>query len=247
MARRSFLTLRGLWRIVVWGALVGGGLLTACGWGIDALVGQSTAGWQSYAMTVFGAYALSVFLCILYHRGLSMNRKAFSFRTALGSDYAILLGHGLTLVAVIMAGMQWTHFLACELVWLFIWVVRAHAFVRFSKKPFVFDGLSLGEWKTCDEVPMLIDLVASPRWKTFSMAQRKELWDALPDWKWTLHVATICTETQRHLREWMEVEDHPYWRVARGMHQDDLAESIRVFLAARDGGHGEESYEFVFD
>ncbi len=247
MARRSFLTLRGLWRIVVWGALVGGGLLTAFGWGIDALAGQSTAGLQSYTMTIFGAYALSVFICILYNHGLVQTHKVFSWRTALGSGYAMLLGHGCTLGAVIMLDMPWTHFLAGELVWLLIWTARVHAFVRFSKEPFVFDGLALGEWKTCDEVPMMIDLVASPWWKTFSMAQRKELWDALPDWKWTLHVATICTETQRHLREWMEVEDHPYWRVARGMHQDDLAESIRVFLSTRDGGQGEESYEFAFE
>ncbi len=94
---------------------------------------------------------------------------------------------------------------------------------------------------------MLLDLVASRWWQTFSMAQRKELWDALPDWKWTLHTGGGSTEVQRLMREWMELEDHPYWRVARGMHQDDLAESIRVFLATRDGKHGKESYEFSFE
>ena len=185
---------------------------------------------------------------MLYIGGpLTPSRDAFSWLSALNSNHGILLGHGITLVAVIMSGMHWTHFLACELVWFFVWLGRIHAYLWFSDEPFVFDALCLGEWRICEEVPMLLDLVASRWWKTFSMAQRKELWDALPDWKWTLHTAGGSTEVQRFMREWMELEDHPYWRVARGMHQDDLAESIRVFLAARDGKYGQESYEFSFE
>lgn len=247
MARRSFFGWRELLLLAVWGAITGGGVPVGVGWAIDALHGQFTGDFHSYTMAIFGAYVLFALLYVQYGRALTTSRGVSSWRSALNSSHGILLGHGITLLAVVMTGMHWTHFLACELVWLVVWWGRVHALLRFSEDPFVFDALCLGEWKVCEEVPMLLDLVASRWWKTFSMAQRKELWEALPDWKWTLHTAGNSTEVQRFMREWMELEDHPYWRVARGMHQDDFAESIRVFLAARDGGHGEESYEFAFD
>lgn len=202
-------------------------------------------------MGIFGAYVVFVLLYMHYIGGsLTPSLDVFSWRVFLNSSHGILLGHGITLVAVIMSGMHWTHFLACELVWLSVWWGRIHVFLWLSDEPFVFDALCLGEWKVCDEVPMIINLVSSRWWSTFSTAERKELWDALPDWKWALHMCVPfdrSTEWHARLREWMELEDHPYWRVARGMHQDDFPQSVLVFLATRDGEHGEESYEFAFD
>lgn len=246
LARRAFFGRSGLWRFAMWGAMVGGGFFVAVGWALDALSGQPSDE-NFMAKALLGAYTLGVLRYAMHGCSLSKYNSVLSMQSIARSDYTLILGHGLSLFWVVFFGATWAHFVVCEVLWLLVWWGRAYVLLKFSKKPFVFARLCVGKLQNCDEQAMILDLVSSMWWESISKAERKELWNALSDWKWNLHKCSENTEAQKRISEWMEQEEHPYWQVVRGMYQDDLAKSIRMFRAALDGRHDVASYEFSFD
>lgn len=244
MALRTVLSVSGLWRMVVWGFLVGGGCFFFVGMGIDALLGndQGSSFWNLFAWVVYMFIASFFFF---HSRGpvVIVGTQYFSTRRF---DRSVIVAHGLSLFAMLIWSQSFFWTVVLEAMWIVFWVALLLGRMWLSTKPMSLSLWFVGSVCVCNERDMVLDAIRSwDWWDGLSNRDKKVLWDALPDWKWQLHAYTMQQQDEdlsERIVHWMELETHPYWNVARTMNAHDIAASIRIFCQARDGVSPGETY-----
>lgn len=243
LSLRTQLQFDGLWRLVGWGFMLGGGFFVCLGLALDAIFYDglprlSIVWWVVYAL-------VSVF--VFFHTQGPTVVAGTSYHASRWFERTALIGHGLFLLGALLYSGSAQLILILEGGWLVLWTGLLLATMQWSKAP-----ISVGYWlvgcvRLCNGRDMVLDAVRSwAWWDGLSHGDKKILWDALPDWKWELHAHSMEKQDDdlaERIAEWMELEKHPYWHVARIMHPNDIPTSIRVFLEVRDGGAEPEVYE----
>lgn len=234
--------------IVTWGFITGGGFFVFPGLGADAASGDGT-GPGTWSLALWGIYACIAGFFLMHARGPVVVAGTPYFRTRT-FDRCMLLGHAFSTLAMLVWSHSFIWVIAFEVAWISLWVAILLLVMWTSSRPMALGLWLIGSVCHCNERDMVLETVRSWEWwDGLPDADKKALWEALPDWKWELYAYSLSRKDKdvaERIGHWMELETHPYWHVARTMHTGDIPTSIRVFLQVRDGGQAAESYACEF-
>lgn len=234
--------------IVTWGFITGGGFFVSLGLAADAVWGE-VLGPGTWSLVAWGIYACIAGFFLAHSRGPVVVAGTPYFRTRT-FDRTVLAAHGAFTLAMLVFSHSFLWTIAFEVLWIALWVGALLGIMWTSSKPMALGLWMIGSVCRCNERDMILETVRSWEWwDGLPDMDKKALWDALPDWKWELYGYSLerkDNDVAARIVQWMELETHPYWYVAKTMHTGDTAASIRVFLQVRDGGQAAESYACEF-